>query len=74
MSNEKLRLFLRGSGVPMWLLADRLGVSEPTITRWFRKELKPDRARQIRQIVRDIQTERREANRNAPDSASNPHQ
>ncbi|MBQ6175052.1 MAG: hypothetical protein IJK28_10555 [Clostridia bacterium] len=59
MKNEQLRLYLRGNGVTMWELADRLGVSEPTLTRLFRRDLPPEKEREIKQIIADIKVERK---------------
>lgn len=41
MANERIRKALKESGMAMWQLADLCGISECTISRWFRKEL-PD--------------------------------
>lgn len=39
MANEDIKLEARGNGVPLWQIAEKLGISEPTITRRLRKEL-----------------------------------
>lgn len=39
MENEKVRQAARAAHVPLWKIADEIGVSEPTMTRWLRKPL-----------------------------------
>lgn len=39
MTNQEVRRAARAAGVPLWKVADALGVSEPTVTRWLRREL-----------------------------------
>lgn len=72
MANEKIRLQLRGNAVPLWMVADRMGVSEPTITRMFRHELTAEQAAKVREIIRDIQAKRREELADDTDPATHP--
>ena len=58
MQNEKLRLFLRGKGVTLWQLCERMGISEPTMTRRLRRELTPEEAQEIKQLANEIARER----------------
>ena len=39
--NTDIRKAAKDSGVFLWEIADKLGVSEPTLNRWLRKEM-PD--------------------------------
>ena len=39
--NVDVRKAAKDSGVFLWEIADKLGVSEPTLNRWLRKEM-PD--------------------------------
>ena len=39
MANKEFRLFARGHGVPLWRLAQAVGVGEATLTRWLRVPL-----------------------------------
>lgn len=43
MENEKVRKAARTAGVPLWKVALAIGVSEPTLTRWLRVPLSPER-------------------------------
>ena len=38
-ANQDLRLYARSKGVRLYEVAEALGISEPTMTRWLRKEL-----------------------------------
>ena len=53
MNNQDLRTCAKEHGVFLWQIADALGVSEPTLTRRFRKELDSvERERILRAIER----------------------
>lgn len=41
--NQDIRTALQSKGMKQWELADLLGVSEFTLTRWLRKELTEDK-------------------------------
>ena len=43
MENEAIRKAARIAGVPLWRVADEVGISEPTISRWLRRPLSPER-------------------------------
>ena len=45
--NLAIREALKDKGMTQWELAIMLGVSEPTITRWFRQELSAERQAKI---------------------------
>lgn len=42
-ANQEVREALQNKGMKQWELADLLGVSEFTLTRWLRKELTEDK-------------------------------
>lgn len=54
MANEKIRRMAKGSGVALWMIAEHLGVSEPTITRWLRVPLPADKEARIRAAIKEI--------------------
>lgn len=59
MYNQSIRLQLRGNGIPMWLLAEYLGISEASITRMFRHELTADQKEKVYEAIDKIlKTER----------------
>ena len=41
VANQNIRKAMKQAGVPMWMVAQRLGVSENTLSRWLRIELEP---------------------------------
>lgn len=43
MENKKIRDAARIANIPLWKVADEVGISEPTITRWLRRPLSPER-------------------------------
>ncbi len=53
-ANQDIRDYAAQKGVYFWEIAMKLGVSEPTMTRWMRVELPEDKRREIRQIIDDI--------------------
>lgn len=42
-ANQEVREALHNKGMKQWELADMLGISEFTLTRWLRKELTEDK-------------------------------
>lgn len=54
MANEDVKFEARGNGVPLWQIAEKLGISEPTITRRLRKELTAEEKTKIRAIIAEI--------------------
>ena len=52
MANENLKKDLKDAGITFWALADELGVSEPTITRWMRHELKDETKKAVEAVIR----------------------
>jgi hypothetical protein len=54
MKNQEIRLAARGAGVPLWQLAEALGVSEPTMTRKLRHELSDDEKARILTIIHEL--------------------
>ena len=57
--NQDIRNVARKAGVPLWRIADALGVSEPTMTRRLRRELPEIEKQRILEIIEQIR-ERRE--------------
>lgn len=54
MANQKIRLAARGAGVPLWRVAEAMGVSEPTLTRKLRKELSKEEQTRVLAIIARI--------------------
>ena len=58
--NQDVRKAARIADVPLWKIADAIGVSEPTITRWLRHELPADKKQRILEAIESIEKERGE--------------
>ena len=52
--NNIIREKARRARVPLWQIAVRLNVSEPTMTRWLRAPLSKERERLILAAIDDI--------------------
>lgn len=53
-ANNDLRESARKHGVPFWLIADTMGVSEPTMTRKLRRELPAEEKAKIFDIIENL--------------------
>lgn len=53
-ANPELREKIMSSGKKQWELANRLGVSEGTLTRWLRTELPEAKKKEILSALEDI--------------------
>lgn len=54
MANETIRKSAKTAGVPLWKVAHKLNISEPTMTRKLRLELPEDEQRRIISIIDEI--------------------
>lgn len=62
MNNLELRTKARRNGVRLWEIADKLGVSEPTITRKLRRELPANEKQRILAIIDEIAAAKKKMN------------
>ena len=58
MRNEEIRETAKKSGVFLYELADRLCISEPTMTRLLRKELSDSKKQELLSNISDIASEK----------------
>lgn len=63
LANNELRQKARSYGVPLWMLAVELGISEPTMTRRLRQELPVKEKAKMLAIVENL-ARRKEAEEN----------
>lgn len=57
MANADIKFEARGNGVPFWKIAEKLNISEPTMTRKLRKELSDEEKAKIRDIITELKGE-----------------
>lgn len=62
MSNLDVRTIAKENGVRLWEIADKLGISEPTITRKLRRELPADEKQKILSIIDEIAAAKQKMN------------
>lgn len=56
-ANKSIREKAKSKGVRLWQIAAYLGVSEPTITRWLRIPLSPEKQRAFSNAIDEITKE-----------------
>ena len=54
MSNLKIRQHAKKNGVALWQIADKMNISEPTMTRKLRHELNEEETIQIIGIINEL--------------------
>ena len=57
-TNEEVRRAARVADVPLWQIAAKIGVSQPTMTRWLRFPLSTDKEERIMQAIQELALER----------------
>lgn len=55
--NESVRRAARIAGVPLWKIAAKIGVSEPTLTRWLRVPLSQEREARVMAAIAALEQE-----------------
>ena len=53
-NNRDVKLAARGAGVPLWRLAQALGVSEATVTRKLREPLEEKEKNRFMEIIGEL--------------------
>lgn len=56
-ANQTIRDAAKRKGVKHWQIAEYLGISEPTIVRWLRVDLSPEREKTIMEAIEAIAKE-----------------
>lgn len=57
-TNEAVRRAARVADVPLWQIAAKIGVSQPTMTRWLRFPLPSEKEDRIMQAIKELALER----------------
>lgn len=55
--NQAVRKAARAAGVPLWMIAVRLGVCEQTLIRWLRVPLTAEKERMIMVAISELEKE-----------------
>ena len=58
MKNQDIRVTAKLKGVKLWEICDKLGISEPTMTRKLRHELSQEEKEKIFSIIDEIAKEK----------------
>ena len=58
-ANQTIREAAKRKGVKHWQIAEHLGISEPTIVRWLRVPLSPERKKAIMEAIEVLAKEGR---------------
>lgn len=54
MNNIDIRKTAKTAKLPLWAIADAMGISEPTMTRLLRRELPEEEKQRILAIIRNL--------------------
>lgn len=57
MENEDIRKRARSAFIPLWKIAERLEISEPTLTRWLRVPISSEKKQMILSAINDLEKE-----------------
>lgn len=57
-ANTEIRTLAKQSGVFIYDIADKLGISEPTMTRLLRRELPAEKKEQIKAVIAELAAEK----------------
>ena len=56
-ANCEIKRKAAGSGVCLWEIAEKLGMTDSNFSRMLRKELKPEKKHQILEIIERVENE-----------------
>lgn len=59
--NNEVKRRLRIIGLPVWRLADKIGVSENTLGRWLRHPLSGERLARVEKALREVEAQQGKA-------------
>ncbi len=57
MQNENIRKAAKTAGVHLWEIAAKLGISEPTLTRWLRFPLTTEKETKVLDAIAELMQE-----------------
>ena len=57
MRNKEIRDYIKSKGIPMWRVAERLGIADSNFSRMLRYEISEEKKKEIMHIVDELVTE-----------------
>ena len=57
MRNKEIRDYIKSKGIPMWRVAERLGIADSNFSRMLRYEIPNDKKKEIMHIADELATE-----------------
>ena len=63
MTNMKIRFKAQELGVPLWRVAQQMGISEPTMTRRMRKQLSAEEEQAVLAAIEAVKQQQEETDR-----------
>ena len=54
MTGQQIKAKAKAEKIYLWQIAKAAGISEPTLTRWLRDELDPDKERRLLEAIRSL--------------------
>ncbi|MCI7131007.1 MAG: hypothetical protein MSA09_10770 [Lachnospiraceae bacterium] len=57
MRNKEIKDYIKSKGVPMWRVAERLGIADSSFSRMLRYEITEDKKAEIKRIADELSTE-----------------
>lgn len=57
MNQNKIKEYAKMHNVPLWKVAQAIGISEPTLTRWLRVPVSEDRFTKIMEAIERLSQE-----------------
>ncbi len=54
MTGQQIRERAKAARIYLWQIAKAAGISEPTLTRWLREELTPERERRLTEAIKSL--------------------
>lgn len=57
MRNKEIRDYIKSKSIPMWRVAERLGIADSNFSRMLRYEISEDKKKEIMHIVDELATE-----------------
>lgn len=57
MRNKEIKDYIKSKGIPMWRVAERLGIADSSFSRMLRYEISDDKKKEIMHIADELATE-----------------